>query len=36
MGLNVMLGMQQVLIDENGPDVYNTAKLAKKLAQIIT
>ncbi len=31
LGLNVMLGLQQVLIDENGPDVYNTAKLAKEI-----
>tara|TARA_B100000579_G_C22847086_1_gene865049 strand:- start:4716 stop:5900 length:1185 start_codon:yes stop_codon:yes gene_type:complete len=31
LGLDVMLGLQQVLIDENGADVYNTAKLAKKI-----
>ena len=35
MGLNVMLGVQQMLIDENSPDVYNTAKLAKELARLL-
>jgi len=31
LGLDVTLGMQQVLIKENGADAYNTAKLAKSL-----
>ena len=31
LGLDVTLGMQQVLIQENGADSYNTAKLAKSL-----
>lgn len=31
LGLKVMLGLQQVLIDENGADTFETAKLAKKL-----
>lgn len=31
LGLDVTLGLQQVLIKENGHDAYNTAKLAKSL-----
>ena len=31
LNLKVALGLQQVLIDENGPDVYNTAELAKSM-----
>jgi len=31
LDLDVTLGMQQVLIKENGEDVYNTAELAKSL-----
>ncbi len=31
LGLDVTLGMQQVLLKENGSDAFNTAKLAKSL-----
>ena len=34
MGLNVMLHAASIN-DENGPDVYNTAKLAKEIARLL-